>query len=571
MKDKILNLLKSKLFFAIVINIVIMLFCIGITSFSYDSPDDFYNSLYICHHNYYYSNKINYIFSTIIGSVQFILTNFNCFVLSQILLSCSAFTAISYVLADKFGKNKALVFTLLLNILFALDHYAGILSSKTSALLIAAGFLLALNAIRNKRYNLPFWLGLCEILLGSFLCFEYFLVGLVFAAAFFFGDMIAKRKYKLPFRKFFWYFRPFVLVFVFIFLLGIGAEHYSFSVNHSSAEVSDYYKYSELCDSINQYPFPNYFSYEEEFSNIGITSASDYDLLINGYYDSENHLNNDALSLIAKIQKDENPYNIFADISNISYDFWMHISNFDFYALIYIVFTAIAVIYVIIQKKRFAFFPVFYLTAAFFASLFIRYKLNSSAYTMYGIWLMLCLFLIYSFDFENLKKTDRTLLKNKKSKLLLSIVVLLFITVSYSVIYQTHYQGISYDRKPSNLYTEINRHPERYYVLDPVSADKYIKYTDNYTHPLWGFKRSFMDNVDGFGYFHQQSQLLKHNLPMNIYRAVLTNNEIFVIDNNITYKKEKYFSRHYIENNKAANYKKVKEINGFKIYSVEIM
>ena len=84
MKDKILNALKSKTFFALAINIVIMALIIGVTAFSYDSADDFYNSLYICQYHNYYNNDINYIFATITGSLQYILLNFNCFVLFQI-------------------------------------------------------------------------------------------------------------------------------------------------------------------------------------------------------------------------------------------------------------------------------------------------------------------------------------------------------------------------------------------------------------------------------------------------------------------------------------------------------
>ena len=64
MKDKILNALKSKAFFALAINIVIMALIIGVTAFSYDSADDFYNSLYICQYHNYYNNDINYIFAT---------------------------------------------------------------------------------------------------------------------------------------------------------------------------------------------------------------------------------------------------------------------------------------------------------------------------------------------------------------------------------------------------------------------------------------------------------------------------------------------------------------------------
>ena len=142
MKDKILNALKSKTFFALAINIVIMALIIGVTAFSYDSADDFYNSLYICQYHNYYNNDINYIFATITGSLQYILLNFNCFVLFQILLSCAAFSSVTFVFADKFGKHKAFIFTLVLNILFSFDHYSNILSSKTAALLLTAGVLM---------------------------------------------------------------------------------------------------------------------------------------------------------------------------------------------------------------------------------------------------------------------------------------------------------------------------------------------------------------------------------------------------------------------------------------------
>ena len=210
MKDKIIKLLNSKLLFAFVLNVLIMLLCIHLTSFSYDSSKDFYNSLYICQNHYYFGSSVNYILATLVGSVQYVLMNFNCFVLAQILLSCVAFTSVTFVFADKFNKKKALIFTALIVILFATHHYADIHSNKTSALLLTAGFMLVLNAIRNKRYNLPCWIGVTEIAFGSFFNFKYFFVSLAFAVAFFAGDMISKRKYKFPLRKFFWYFRPYL-------------------------------------------------------------------------------------------------------------------------------------------------------------------------------------------------------------------------------------------------------------------------------------------------------------------------------------------------------------------------
>ena len=181
MKEKILNLLKSNLFFSVVLNVAVMLLCIVLTSFSYDSYDDFYNSLSICQNHFYYSNTINYILAVLIGTVQYVFTDFNCFVLVQVLFSCLAFTSITFVFVDKFNKSKSLIISLLLNILFAVNHYSAINSSKTSALLLAGGFLLVLNAINNKKYNLSCWIGVTEIILGTFFDYKYFFVALGFA------------------------------------------------------------------------------------------------------------------------------------------------------------------------------------------------------------------------------------------------------------------------------------------------------------------------------------------------------------------------------------------------------
>lgn len=156
-----------------------MALIIGVTAFSYDSADDF---------------TILYISVSIITITIMILTTFCdnyrfiavhsfefqlfCTFSNSSLLCRFFFCYICF--ADKFGKHKAFIFTLVLNILFSFDHYSNILSSKTAALLLTAGFLMALNAIRNKRYSLPFWIGVLEVIFGTFLCFKYFFVGLAF-------------------------------------------------------------------------------------------------------------------------------------------------------------------------------------------------------------------------------------------------------------------------------------------------------------------------------------------------------------------------------------------------------
>lgn len=569
MKEKILNILKSNWLFAVVLNIFIMLFCIQITSFSYDDSKDFYNSLYICQNHFYYSHTINYILSTLIGSVQYAFTDFNVFVLSQVLLSCVSFISITYVFADKYSKRKALVVTVILNILFSLNHYSAVQSSKTSAILLTAGFLLILNAVHNKRYNLPCWIGVTEIAFGSFLDYRYFFIALAFGIAFFIGDMISKRKYKIQFRKFFWYFRPFLLIFTFVVLVVMGLNQYSLSVNHATNEASDYYEYASLTDSINNLPYPDYNDHKEEFNSVGITTESDYELLKNGYYDADKSLNNEALKQVSEIQHNENCKSLLFSAGNVFMDISGHIVLFDSYCVLIIAFVAISVLFIVLQKKRFAFFPFLYLLTGFTASLILRYYYSVQNYHIYGIWLFMFVFLLYSFNFEQLRPRFKESSSGiKKRTIILSGLGIVCLLAGYSIAYIINYNPINIKDKPQSLFSEIDRHPDRYYVLDIATAEDYFKYSENYVHPLWGFRNSFVENVDGFGYFHHDETLRKRNMSENIYEAVLTNNKIYVIDKNITFKKERYFTQNYAESGKIVTYNQVNEIDGFKIYEV---
>lgn len=569
MKEKVVNFLKSKWLFAVVLNAVILFFCVAVSSFSYENFSDYQNSILISNFHYYYNNNINYILCILIGSVQFILRNFNCYVLALVMLSWASFTGITYVFADKFSKKTALFFSLILNVLFALNHYADVESSKTAAILLGAGFLMALNAIRNKSYKLPFIIGVSEILLGSFLDYKYFFLVLGFAFAYFLADMISKRKYKIAFRKFFWYFRPFLLVFAFVSLLAVSLNYYSFSVNNSSAETSSYYTYSQLTDSIGNLPYPNYSENAEEFKAVGITSKNDYEMLKKGYYDSSTSLNNKALELVKEIQQKNNTKTIWASFSDMAYHLIEHIYPFDDFALIVIMFVILAVVFIVYQKRRFSFFPIFLIITAIISSTLLRYFYAIKHYNIYGIWLIMFTMLLFSFDFSQRRPINlvsrATEIKHKIPIATLVIAVLLGV---FSFAYQISLPTYNKSDRPGALFSEINKHPERYYVLDPETAVEYMKHTDNFRHPMWGFNSNFVKNIDSFGYLHKRTQLMKKGLPQNIYKAVIDSKKVFVIDKSIVFKKEEYLNKYYSGGKNNISYHQQNDIKGYKIYSV---
>jgi len=87
-------------------------------------------------------------------------------------------------------------------------------------------------------------------------------------------------------------------------------------------------------------------------------------------------------------------------------------------------------------------------------------------------------------------------------------------------------------------------------------------------HPLWGFRDGYLDNVDTFGYFHNTENLIKRNMPTNIYEAVLTNREIYVIDKTSVDIKERYFTNNYTRNGHTVRYKLLNNIDNYCIYNV---
>lgn len=61
---------------------------------------------------------------------------------------------------------------------------------------------------------------------------------------------------------------------------------------------------------------------------------------------------------------------------------------------------------------------------------------------------------------------------------------------------------------------------------------------------------------------------MKKNLPQNIYKAVLGNKKVYVIDNSIIFKKEEYFNKYYSNGKEDISYNQLAEFKGYKIYQV---
>ncbi len=570
MKEKTLKILKSSFLFAFVLNAIFLALCVIFTSFTYETDVDYYNSLYICRDHMYTNATINYVLAMLIGTAQYAFPGINCFVVFEVMASFAAFVSITFVFADKYNKRKAFVFATVLNIMFALHHYTNVDSTRTAALVCAAGFLLILLAIYQKRYSLSCWVGVLELMIGSFMNLAYFFIALGFAVAFFFGDLIAKKKYRLPFQKLFWYFRPFLLMFIFVSLLALGLYQFSYSVNHATEQASDYYEYAVTENAVDSLPFPDYTEHLEEFEEVGITNQADYEMLKGGYYDADTVLNIDALKAVQKMQLKDKPNTIGNTILSVFTDNYEEITHLSRSIIVIAVYLTVSLIFILYHKNRFSFFPLFYFIVGCVSSFVLRFFFSSSDNFTYGVWVFMVAMLLNSFNFEVLRIEKKSSLRRHNGYLILSCAMILLLAVSNGLIYYNNRTVIPEKNSARFLLSEIDRNPDYYYVLDPATKEKFIKNTENYEHPMWGFRDGYLDNVDDFGYFHNEQTLRRRNMPQNIYRAVLDTKKTFVIDNNIVFKKERFFSAHYTQDGSRVTYAPESEPSGYKIYKVSV-
>lgn len=571
MKDLILKIVKSKLLFAAVLNAIFAAAVIILTSFSYLDSGDYDNSMLICKSHFYYNSGINYILAAIIGTVQYALSDFNCFVLFLILASYAAFVSITFVFADKYNKRKAFIFTAVLNIIYALTHYSQVSSNSTAALLLLGGFMLVLNAIYHKRYSLSCWIGVTEILFGSFLNYIYFFVALGFGVAFFLGDMIAKKKYRLPFQKFFWYSRPFFLMFLLITVLVFGMGRFSYSVNHATEEAENYYRYSQTVASVNTLPFPDYKSHEKEFKQANIDTETKYEMLKQGYYDPAKGLDTAAIEAVNKIQLGDIQSKPMYSLNSMMRDLVSHIQYPDTTFMAMVVYIGLSLVFIIYHKNRFSFFPLFYFLGGAITCIVLRMVFFINDAVLYGVLMFMLTLLMESFNFEvqrSNKPSSKWRLRN--GYMIASSLVVIMVAVANTFVFFNSAPTVNYDKAPDSLISDINRNPDCYYVFDTATEKEFKQYTENYLHPLWGFRNDYLENTDGFGYFHHDEMLRRRYLPENIYEAILTNRKIYVIDSNIVFKKENYLTENYGAKNQFVTYEQVNEFESYKVYEVKL-
>lgn len=284
-------------------------------------------ALLLCIHTVYETNDDHTIAKMIVGgyanvgfvncylckiliAIQKLLPGINVFVLSQIFLSFVAFVVILGIIFER-SKSKIIdVIAILVIAVFAIDHYAVIQFTKTSALLLTSGLISILDTSQNNKGKANYIEGVLLVILGTAFRWNTLLPSLGYLCAYlgvfvliFLISGIKERNLKETagaLRMLI----PCVIVLIIAVGLSVSVDKASSVANRSTEELRATREYSSLRARMTDFPVNDlYNNYTKECDAIGI-DANDILLIHKWVLDYDGAATVDNLKVLSKIGKE---------------------------------------------------------------------------------------------------------------------------------------------------------------------------------------------------------------------------------------------------------------------------
>lgn len=255
---------------SIAVNAAILFAVLHFAPMYYETNDDYSIACKIAE-GYPYVGFVNYYLCRVLIVIQKAFTGVNVFMLSQIVMSFIAFTAVFRVLIERSRELTEWLLAAVVIAFFSFDHYSAIQFTKTSALLMAAGLVCVADAYTRRRSILAYiggfllyFIGVCYRQMGMFPAISYiFLFMLVWW-------ILNGREYfkgKKPVLEI-----GLVLVIVALLVAPYAFDMQSDRMNASTPELALAREYQAERIKITDYPLVNnYEKFRDEYDAAGIS------------------------------------------------------------------------------------------------------------------------------------------------------------------------------------------------------------------------------------------------------------------------------------------------------------
>lgn len=554
---------------ALVINTALLLAIVLTIGPVYETNDDYGISLKILE-GYPYVYLINCWLCKVLIPVQNLLVGVNVFICFQILASFMGFVAVTKLAFDYKGGITGKVITIACIVLYAGDHYCMVQYTKTSALLLAAGCIVLVDAVIRKRCLGYFILSGVLLFSGAALRFINVYPAVAFAGLFCVFVFISERK-NIEWGE---YFSKKMLILYGITIVMLGGIILSDYNSDNNDVVKEYAKYNSNRSKITDYPvYENYENFKEIYNDAGISENDLY--MIRYWYQDEN--GSASLENMEKINSiHENNYESSVTIGEAAKTFIRdtakEVRSFTRTGMhiLLLVLLALAGMIKLKPKHRWYILALGLFSIAMYV--YVHYGERTVYRATYSIDVNATLWLIYYKQMMSAKDAGPISRARRIAEICMAAIIALAVGLMMNPFYEKAGDTIDKSRSqlmPDNVTEYFNNHKNNFYIFS--NGDKEL--SEYYLTPLripekgfeinmicmggWGTGSKF--NHDKFGYYGLKE----------MYRDSIDNDRVFIVESRNIDRLTEYYNKWYGDSSYRIEFEFYKELDGYMLYQIK--
>lgn len=582
---------------SIFINVIVLVAYFLCTDLTYESNDDYSIATKMVSDGFPNVSFVNYYLCKLISFFQInFLSTTNGFVLSQILFSFMSLTILTYVfLSTRRGRVFSL-FTIVVLVIYAYDHYTMVQFTKTSALMMTAGVIIIVHVFINKTNPLISIVGVVLFLMGSMYRFSntyaVLMIAIAFVAIFFFRWMLSNRSKKRTRqlrsekKKEKAVFLGIIVCFILCLFGALILRDISISMNESSDDLEEYRKYSAYRARVADYPIPAYADNKEFYDSLSISENDLYVMKSQRYYDYDGVAKLENLKLISEKQKiDNKEKSVKASIEDFKEMIYLSMKDLTNRGVHIILVVILVLLGALFYEKGWLLYPIAICGIAIIGYIYLFYIGRVPYRASYVIDISTTVLLLYSYRTVEPRGFTIKLLTMQRMATFISV---LLITVMLSIfsanLLHANYKVRGNERLNSDeLWNYMRENEDILFVFDLSTSTGLYKYNlTEYLNPLYLNPPSKKNQVSFGGWStnspYQKKTLRQYGLN-NIYEDIIDRDDVIVVSNNAgsdsygnqVYKREvvQYFNEEYSEYGNRIQFIPVDNVGGFILWKVK--
>ncbi len=475
----------------------------------------------------------NILFGEVLRFLYSVFPSFNFITITEWLLLFCSFSCLTYVFLKVCSNQPSSSLIIWLVFFITPTAYLSLHYTKVAIISTFCGALAIYFSVTLKSRPV-FFVGLCVLVVASFLRFSAFLFGM--GTTFFVVLALVLFDEKHDSIKDFFQKNKKV---IFNYLIALGVVSLFFVINtvfYSTNEAAREYKqYLDARVSLSDYSLPDYETFKQQYQQLGL-SQNDIALIEDWSFSDLEFFSTETLQAIANI--DNNKVNMFSITEAFAKLFDEIVLNFDFLFI-----SAVAVVGIFITSKKYRYMlPILYLG---FLSLFLAMCAigRTTRWVNDGLVMTFMISVLVLICANYSKRT-----KSRVNYIVFLILPLLIFNAGFyqnDILEPNNFDGKSYDAELFSVYNDVSGNKQNLYLFDLLGAPA----VENAAHVLVAPPTGIFENVYFLGGWDTGSTvknavLENYEVDGSPYRALVQLDNVFLVDSKSYDLKHTFLKQH---------------------------